>query len=159
MKRWLALLLVVVGAVAIVAIPVWLIHPFRPQTARGLEVGYILRRWSPVVTLAAMVLGLALIFVIWRGSRRWWAKAFAVLLILPVFPAAWFARQNHFEWMFNPLSNSAYASAGDASYVNDEDMVIAVEREGDSVAYPVRQMAYHHLAQDTVGGTYLVATY
>jgi hypothetical protein len=27
------------------------------------------------------------------------------------------------------------------------------------VAYPVRLMAYHHLVQDVVGGTPLVATY
>ena len=31
-------------------------------------------------------------------------------------------------------------------------MVIAVELRGDAVAYPVRQMAYHHVVNDQVGG-------
>lgn len=30
---------------------------------------------------------------------------------LPVLAVVWFARQNHFEWMFNPLTNSAHAKA------------------------------------------------
>jgi hypothetical protein len=30
---------------------------------------------------------------------------------------------------------------------------------GESVAYPIRIMAYHHLVQDTVGDTPIVATY
>jgi hypothetical protein len=38
-------------------------------------------------------------------------------------------------------------------------MVIAVEIAGDAVAYPVRQMAYHHLVNDVVGGRPVVSTY
>lgn len=159
MKRWLALLLVVVAAMALVAVPVWLIQPFRPQTERALEVGYALRRWSPVATLAALALGLALVVHIWRNTRRWWARAFAVVLLLPLLPVAWFARQNHFEWMFKPLPDAAYARAGEAAFVNDDDMVMTIEREGEAVAYPIRLMAYHHIAGDVVGGVPIVATY
>ena len=73
---------------------------------------------------------------------------------------AWFARQNHFEWMFNPLRNPAYASTTAATtFVDPADMVIAVELRGDAVAYPVRQMAYHHLLNDEVGGVPVVSTY
>ena len=42
---------------------------------------------------------------------------------------------------------------------NDSDMVLAVENQGEAVAYPIRLMAYHHVVQDTVGGVPLVATY
>jgi Protein of unknown function (DUF3179) len=73
--------------------------------------------------------------------------------------ATWFARQNHFEWMFNPLAKPLYAKALDAPFTNEDDIVLAVERNGEAVAYPVRFMAYHHLVQDTVGGTPIVATY
>ena len=71
----------------------------------------------------------------------------------------WFARQNHFEWMFNPLPHSSYAKVTDASFVSDSDMVLAVTINGESAAYPVRLMAYHHVVQDQVGGTPIVATY
>ena len=61
--------------------------------------------------------------------------------------------------MFHPLANAAYVKANDASFVTDADIVLAVENNGEAVAYPVRLMAYHHLVQDTVGGVPLVATY
>ena len=72
---------------------------------------------------------------------------------------AWFARQNHFEWMFHPLPNAAYASIGDAKFVDDADLVLAVERNGEAAAYPIRQLAYHHLVQDVVGRVPIVVTY
>jgi len=159
MKRWLLFILVVLLTLAFVVVPVFLIQPFRPQTARSLEVGYELRRWSPWLTIATAALSLALVVLIWRGSRRWWAKALAVVLLVPVGASAWFARQNHFEWMFKPLSNAAYAPAGEVDFVNDDDMVLAVERGGERVAYPVRLMAYHHLVADDVAGTPLLPTY
>ena len=156
---WLALLIVVIAALAVVAAPVWIIQPFKPQTNGGLAVSYALRRWSPLLTVTALVISLALVVWLWRGSRRWIAKVVLVILLLPAIAAAWFARQNHFEWMFNPLANSAYAKANDALFVGEDDMVLAVEHNGDAVAYPVRLMAYHHVVGDTVGGTPIVATY
>lgn len=159
MKRWLLLILVVLLTLAFVVVPVFLIQPFRPQTARALEVGYELRRWSPWVTIAAALLSLFLVARIWKGSRRWWAKAFAVVLLVPVGASVWFARQNHFEWMFAPLASAAYAPAGEVDFVGDDDMVLAVEKDGERVAYPVRLMAYHHLVADNVAGTPLLPTY
>jgi len=156
---WLALLVVVIAALAVIAAPVLIIQPFKPQTSSGLAVSYALRSWSPLLTVTALVISLALGLWLWRGSRRWFAKTVLVILLLPVIAAAWFARQNHFEWMFNPLAQSAYAKADDASFVGAEDMVLAVEHNGDAVAYPVRLMAYHHVVGDTVGGTPIVATY
>jgi hypothetical protein len=159
MKRWLLLLLLVVAALAFVTVPVWLIQPFRPQTGRSLAVGYEVRRLAPWATIAAALLGLVLVVRMWRGSRRWWAKAVMVLLLVPVGASVWLARQNVYEWMFKPLASASYAEAGEADYVGDEDMVLAVEHGGERVAYPVRLMAYHHVVADTVGGVPVVATY
>jgi hypothetical protein len=93
-----------------------------------------------------------------RGSR-WWSKVLLVLIMLPLLASTWFARQNHFEWMFSPLANSTYAKPSEATLVGDGDMVLAVDNNGEAVAYPVRLMAYHHVVQDVVGGTPIVATY
>jgi hypothetical protein len=82
-----------------------------------------------------------------------------VVIVIPLLAATWFARQNHFEWMFNPLTNATYAKASAAQFVNDGDIVMTVEKNGEAAAYPIRLMAYHHLVQDTVGGTPIVATY
>ena len=159
MKRWLLLLLIVAAAIAFVVVPVWLIQPFKPQTERALAVGYEVRRLAPWATVALAAAGLWLVWRVWRASRRWWARALAVLLVVPVLASVWAARQNVYEVMFNPLPAPAYARAGEVDFVGGDDMVLAVERGGERVAYPVRLMAYHHVVADTVGGVPLVATY
>jgi len=157
-RVWLFLLLSVVVVLVVVLTPIFLIMPFKAQTPRIMEVSYVMRRWSPWLTLVAAVLILTLTVGLWRASR-WWSRIVLVVLLLPVLGATWLARQNHFEWMFNPLPNPAYAKMSEATFVADDDRVMTVSIGGESVAYPVRIMAYHHLVGDTVGGTPIVATY
>ncbi|MDT7690553.1 MAG: hypothetical protein QOE46_3312 [Acidobacteriota bacterium] len=158
MKRWLLLLLIVAAALAFVVVPVFLIQPFRPQTGRALAVGYEVKRLAPWATIAAALVSLVLIARMWRVAR-WWSKVVLVLLLVPVAASVWFARQNVYEWMFNPLARAAYAAPVEADYVGDDDMVLAVERGGERVAYPVRLMAYHHVVADKVGGVPVAVTY
>jgi len=155
---WLALIVITVIAFAIVAAPVWIIQPFQPQTARGVAISYTLRRWSPWITVLSLACAVFLVAQLWPGSR-WWKKAFLVIVFIPLLVSTWFARQNHFEWMFNPLANATYAKSSEAPFVADTDIVMTVESNGEAAAYPIRQMAYHHLVHDVVGGTPIVATY
>jgi hypothetical protein len=159
MKRWLLLLLLVAAAVAFVAVPVFLIQPFKPQTSRALAVGYEVKRLAPWATIALALAGAVLVARMWRASRRWWARGLMVLLLLTLPVSAWAARQNVYEVMFNPLGSPAYARAAEAEFVTPDEMVLAVEQGGERVAYPVLLMAYHHVVADTVGGVPLVATY
>ena len=96
---------------------------------------------------------------LWRGSHRWWKKAFLVIVLIPLLASTWFARQNHFEWMFHPLAHATFAKASEAGFVDNADIVMSVESNGEAAAYPIRLMAYHHVVQDVVGGTPIVATY
>lgn len=156
---WLFLLIVTGIAFAVIAIPVWLIQPFAPQTENALRISYFLKTYSPFLTVAALIFALAAAFFIWKNSRRWFGKAFLIAPLAVVLLCVWFARQNHFQWMFNPLENTAFASAGETDFVADDDMVLAVTIGGEAVAYPVRLLAYHHVAADVVGGTPITATY
>jgi MFS family permease len=156
---WIALLVIALTSLVIVILPAWIIQPFKPQSQRGLEISFALRSWSPLATVLALAFGLVLVAWLWRASHRWWRKAFLIVILMPLFVSTWFARQNHFEWMFNPLPNPAYAKASDAAFVADDDIVMSVENNGETAAYPVRLMAYHHVVQDVVGGTPIVATY
>jgi thiol:disulfide interchange protein len=158
-RAWTTLLVIALIGLAMVLLPVWIIQPFRPQSERGLAVSYALRRWSPLVTLIGLAAGVILVLWLWRGSRRWWRKALLLVILIPLLASTWFARQNHFEWMFNPLANAAYAKTSEAGFVDDPDIVMSIESNGEAVAYPVRFMAYHHVVQDVVGGTPIVATY
>src|SRR5215208_4428198 len=99
---WLSLFVLIVIVLAIVLTPVFLIMPFKAQTPRTMEMSYLMRRWSPLLTLVASVLILTLTIGLWLGGR-WWSRLVLVLLLVPTLGATWLARQNHFEWMFNPL--------------------------------------------------------
>lgn len=157
-KLWLLLLLIIALTLAIVAVPIFVIMPFRAQTPAGVAWSYWLRRWSPLVTVITSIIALGLCIRLWRGARRWSRLAMPILFV-PLLAATWMARQNHFEWMFHPLPNAAYASISEAGFVADTEMVMTVELNGESVAYPVRQMAYHHVVQDVIGGRPITATY
>src|SRR2546423_2699368 len=98
---WLALLLTVVVAFGLVLTPAWLIQPFRPQTDSSLAVSYAFRRWSPIATLLCLTGAVLLCAWLWRGARRVWRKGALVIAFALVCTATWFARQNHFEWMFH----------------------------------------------------------
>jgi hypothetical protein len=154
---WFLLVIIVAVTLAVVIVPAWVIQPFRPQSPRGLEVSFALKRVAPFVTIVALLACLALVVKLWRGAR--WSRVFLVIILLPPAVSAWFARQNHFEWMFNPLANAGYALADAATFVADTDLVMAVARNGEAVAYPIRQLAYHHLVPDTVGRVPIVVTY
>jgi hypothetical protein len=155
---WLLLLAAIAVAVAAVAIPVWVIRPFSPQSERGVAISYLLRRISPALTIALEIAVIALLVSLWRGAR-WWSRAFLVVAMLAVGMTTWLARQNHFEWMFHPLPDARYAPASAATFVEPSDLVIAVERNGEAAAYPVRQLGYHHVVMDVVGRVPIVVTY
>ncbi len=89
---WLALLAIVLLGLAMVLIPVWVIMPFKPQSQCGVELSYVLRCWSPLVTIVAFAAALMLIVWLWSGARRRWRKVALVVAILPLFAATWFAR-------------------------------------------------------------------
>jgi hypothetical protein len=149
---------VAIGALAMVAIPAWVIYPFRPQTSSGLGLSYGLKGTAPIATLVALVLAATLAAGLWSRARRL-ARAGALAAVAVTGLAAWFARQNHFEWMFHPILAPRFAPAASARWVRPDDRVLAVSRGDDAVAYPIRLMAYHHLLQDIVGGTPVVVTY
>ena len=159
-RRWagFTLVLLILAAFALVAVPVFLIRPFSPQTPGGLAVAFALRRWAPLATALALIAGLALAVSLWRGGR-WWSRGLVVLALVPLAGAAWLARFNIFEKMFSPLGASRFAPAAEANWVEDGDLVLAVERNGEAAAYPVRQVAYHHIVQDVVGGVPVAVTY
>src|SRR5947199_3007773 len=136
----LGLLSLLLAAVALIAIPMWEIRPFRPQTSAGVSLAYACRRLAPWATVLALAAGMALAAGLWRGAR-WWSRALLVLALVPLAGAAWMARTNIFEKMFAPLSNPRYARAVETDWVKDGDLVLGVERNGEAVAWPVRQIA------------------
>jgi hypothetical protein len=156
---WAALVALAIACLAIVAVPVVLIRPFSPQTPFSVALAFTLRRWSPIVTFAALLAGVLLLVKLWHPGRRIVVRSGAVLAVMIVALTAWASRQNHFEWMFAPLPGPGFVRSAEADFVEPGDVVLTVALNGDPVAYPVRQLSYHHLVEDSVGGVPIVATY
>ena len=155
---WVALILTVAVGVGIIAFPTLYIMPFKPQASRTMQWALAARTMAPIVT--AVAAGLSLLWVALLGSRlrRWWSRALALLVLIPVGGGAWFARQNHFEWMFNPLKQP-YVDRRQSDLRPRDDVVMAVNIRGAAVAYPILQLGYHHIVNDVVSGEPIVATY
>lgn len=148
--RWLALTALVLLSLAILAAPMLILHPFKEETAFGLTAAYALKRWG-------LLLDLAIIAGVIAVARR--RKVVMSIALVVVIAATALARVNVFEKMFRPLPRPQYASINDAKFVDDDDMVMTVARGGEAAAYPIRQLAYHHVVQDVVGGLPVVVTY
>jgi hypothetical protein len=144
---------------ALVLVPALLLRPFSPQTPAAVAIAYALRTASPWLAPAGALVSVVLAARVLRRRPGRVAAAATIGAASLAGAAVWLGRQNHFEWMFAPLPSAEYARAGDAAFVDPSDMVVAVEVKGDAVAYPVRQMAYHHLLNDQVGGLPVVSTY
>jgi hypothetical protein len=65
---------------------------------------------------------------------------------------------NIFEQMFHPAGTPQFVSVKDAR-IDPADMLITVALNSDAHAYPIREMGYHHVVNDFVGGVPIVATY
>jgi hypothetical protein len=60
--------------------------------------------------------------------------------------------------MFHPFGTPRYVSIQEAK-LDPNDMVIAVNLGGESRAYPIREMGYHHIVNDRLHQLPIVVTY
>jgi hypothetical protein len=159
--RWPSVLLglTTLLTLAVVLVPAVLIRPFSPETKATIAIAYALRTISPWLAPAGAAVSAILAALLLRRRPGRLPAVAAVCAVFLTAAAAWLSHQNHFEWMFKPLPDARYARARDAGFPGPSDMVVAVEVNGDAVAYPVRQMGYHHLVNDFVGGVPVVSTY
>jgi hypothetical protein len=87
-----------------------------------------------------------------------WRRVLAVVGAGFVCALAVLTRVNVFELMFHPVDHPAFAAAT-AVKLDKDDKLIVVKIGGSARAYPIRTMGYHHVVNDVVGGTAIVATY
>jgi Protein of unknown function (DUF3179) len=151
------LFLASLATLAFAAYPMYVIRPFREQQAAALKRAlWVLLHNKPLsLILACLVTALALL--LWRRAG-WMAK----VLLAPAMGIAILAAAstwiNPFEHMFHPLGEPKYLAA-DRAGVDPNDMVIAVTLGGESRAYPIREMGYHHIVNDRLNGLPMVVTY
>ena len=153
------LLALLLAGFALVFVPAYLIQPFQYQTKQEVTIAYYFRRFSPYLTVLLSVLALWVYLRTLRTAKRLTAKILPLVPVLLLVLFTVFSFQNYFEWMFRPLNNPNFQRPEEETFLLDRDMVLACSVSTDSVAYPVRLLAYHHMINDRVGGKPIVATY
>lgn len=140
------------------AVPMFVIRPFRHQGARELAVALFVKQIAPSLSAVCALAALAIVIWSWRQTQGWAARAVMGGFFALAFGGAVLSRVNVYEHMFHHLDAPQFEAAK-KSQVDKDDMVIAVRVNGEARAYPIREMAYHHVANDTVGREPIVATY
>jgi Protein of unknown function (DUF3179) len=154
---WIALAAFALAGFGSFMFPAFIIRPFAYQSPRGLWWAMAIRQRAPIVSLLCVVACLILVALLWPHVGKW-RKGLLCVLMIPVVAAAVMSRLNYFEWMFHPI-DSAQFEAESASKVDGKEMILAVRYGDDARAYPISQMAYHHILNDVVGGVPIAVTY
>ncbi len=116
-----------------------------------------LRQRAPLATLAAALICLVFAIALWRSAGLLRKIAISVVMLFVVFSAV-MSRLNYFEWMFHPVDSLAFEAEA-TSKLDKDEMVLAIAFSGDARAYPISQMAYHHIVNDVVGNVPIAVTY
>ena len=154
---WILFSVFALVAISFFFIPAFIIRPFTHQSPEGLHVAMALRQRAPVVTLTAALLALLMGIALWFAVGRW-RKAVLVVIMLVVAFSAVMSRLNYFEWMFHPVDGARFEAAS-ATKLDKDEMILAVRYANDARAYPISEMAYHHVLNDTVAGVPIAVTY
>jgi hypothetical protein len=152
------LLLVSVAAFAFAFYPIYVIRPFREQAPLALQRALWVTLHDRPILIGAFLLLTICVLLVWRHAG-WVAKvvlAPSVAIALIAAGAAW----------VNPYEQLMFHGFGEPRYVGIEqagidltDMVIAVTLGGESRAYPIREMGYHHIVNDRLHQLPIVVTY
>jgi hypothetical protein len=154
---WTAFTVCTLATIGLFFIPAFIIRPFRHQAPRALLLAMTLRQRAPLDTPIAGFACFALAYALWRTTSRW-GKSLLVLTLLVVTFSAVMARLNYFEWMFHPIADPQFLAQAE-SKLDPKEMIMSVCLAGDARAYPISQMAYHHVLNDVVGGVPITVTY
>jgi hypothetical protein len=156
--RWTTL-----GVVAVINLSLLLailasVDIFLAQTPLLLRVAREALRAAPAVSAFSCFLASAWMCLFWPRGRTG-AIAAASLLAFPAVSLAVLARTPFVEWMFARASDVQLAPVTSFADVGDTDMVIGVTAGGETRAYPVRYLAFHHMLNDRLGGAAILPTY
>jgi hypothetical protein len=153
----LGFVLLVAASFSLFFIPAFIIRPVRFQSPRGLILAIALRQHAPLWTIVFTVAALVSAIALWPRISIW-KRVPLVLGLCLACGAAVMSRIDYFEWMFHPVPTLGFESA-DRTKLDSSEMVIAVRFGTDARAYPIREMAYHHVVNDVVDGVPIAVTY
>jgi len=127
------------------------------QRIKSLNAAYALHTWRWAFRLVAfLAIGAGMRAAL--TLRGWWRAVPAIALVgaAGVGIAANYVLMA--DRMFKQPEHLVLAPRG-ANTVDENSVVVGVERDGEAKAWPIRFILYHHQVQDTIGGKPILVTY
>jgi Protein of unknown function (DUF3179) len=154
---WIAVLCAAVS-IGCLAIPMYVIRPFRPQDQGQLALALTVRGLGPWISAVCVAGVLWAMVAGWKRSKRVFGRIGLIGLGVLTVAAACLTHVNIFEIMFHPYPTPTFVD-GPQAQVDADDKVLSVHIGEETHAYPIRIMGYHHIVNDSVGGVPIAATY
>lgn len=126
------------------------------QQMNSIDLAYFLYKWRWIFrSLFGLMILVGLLKTKWH--RKWkWALIFPIGILAAVIYMANFKMAA--DAMFRQPKHLIMASA-DQNKVDSNRLIIGVSVNGESKAYPIQFLGYHHHIQDTVNGKSILVTY
>ncbi len=154
---WIILVSCVLAAWFLRVYPLTIVQPFLRQFPEPLQRALFVFRIAPPLSSALAAAALMVTLLSWPNLRRG-SRIGAGTLVFLTCLAAVLVRINVFELMFHPAGAPKSLSNAQAK-LDSDDMLITVVVNGDARAYPIREMAYHHMVNDFAGGVAILPNY
>jgi hypothetical protein len=124
------------------------------QRMNSINIAYFLYRWRWIFRA---LFGLMIIIGLFRSTwkRKW-------LLVIPLVIVAAVIYMANFKMAADHMfkqPKQLLLSTADKNKVDTNRLVIGVSNNGETKAYPIQFLGYHHHIQDTVGGEPIMVTY
>ena len=155
-SRLAAILAAIIAALTL-AIPLYVIRPFRPQGPRELAFALHVRDLAPLLSALCAIVAVYLLLRTWNAARVP-TRAVLLLCATAAISASALTHVNIFEQMFHPYPDPAFAAATEAA-MDNADKLLSVTIDSQTHAFPIRTMGYHHIVNDTLAGIPIAATY
>lgn len=138
---------------------VYFIMPFPgSQHKNTIALAYFLHQYILYIRLAALIMILIPLWQYWQPLKKW--KKITLVGIAVLYAAVFYLFNFRFlaeKMFYQPKTKILVGQAGNKAGM--DKLIVGVTIGGQSKAYPVEIIGYHHQVADTIGGTPVLITY
>ncbi len=138
---------------------VYFIMPFPgSQQSNTIDLAYFIDRYKWILRIVGLLLVARPAYLLFTGKKILPKILFSVLVILYVIIFFFFNFRFEAEKMFYQAGYKTFSGKTE-NKIDSSKLVIGIDINGESRAYPIQLIGYHHQVRDTVGGTPVMITY